>query len=108
MNPNAQTKPGELGPWLRERTGPETCLIKYKLEPRIASAGGSLRGENNMLNEDLWGDEKEEVSLILSSLWMGLFIMDFGATWNPIFICFVLSNIIIESERGDIYMEVIM
>ena len=56
MNPNAQTKrgrttvlAGQEGGRERERPGPETCLIKYKLEPRIASAAGSPRGENNTL-----------------------------------------------------------
>lgn len=52
MNPNARTKPTELACSQEEASRSRgTRLIKYKLEPRIASTGGRLE-ENNALNRD--------------------------------------------------------
>lgn len=61
MNPNARTKPTELACSQEEASHSHgTRLIKYKLEPRIASTGGRLK-ENNALNKD---KEEERKRLI--------------------------------------------
>lgn len=58
MNPNARTKPTELACSREEASRSHgTRLIKYKLEPRIPSAGGRSE-ENNALDKD--GERNEE------------------------------------------------